>query len=141
SRLACGQMPVFAIMRYRRCAAGSEPLRDEIMSEIAKKVESVAPFLALFRLLPGPSRKRIQSCYGYRVLYRNPEEKATGCVLRWEVSGGRQAYQVALEREETGNLRLHCTCADAVYRAEAEGRCCKHVRRLLELDRAELAKP
>jgi hypothetical protein len=38
-----------------------------------------------------------------------------------------------LERDEAGNLRLHCTCADAVFRAEEDGRFCKHVRGLLQI--------
>jgi hypothetical protein len=47
--------------------------------------------------------------------------------MTWEVHGGRQPYQIAVERQETGTLRLHCTCADAVFRADEEGRYCKHV--------------
>jgi hypothetical protein len=49
----------------------------------------------------------------------------------WEVHGGRLGYQVALERDEAGALRLHCTCADAIFRAESEGRFCKHIRGLM----------
>jgi len=56
-------------------------------------------------------------------------------VVLWTVAGGRQAYQIALERDEKGNLRLHCTCADAIYRAEEAGRFCKHVRGLQEFAR------
>jgi hypothetical protein len=56
--------------------------------------------------------------------------------MTWEVSGGRMPYQIALERDETGTLRIHCTCADAVFRAEDEGRFCKHVRGLLQVGRA-----
>jgi hypothetical protein len=51
--------------------------------------------------------------------------------MTWEVSGGRLTYQIALEEDEGGGLRWHCTCADTVFRAEAEGRFCKHVRGLL----------
>ena len=29
-------------------------------------------------------------------------------------------YQIALERDEAGNLRIHCTCADAIFRAEED---------------------
>ncbi len=86
----------------------------------------------LFRLLPGPSRKRTASPYGYRLTYRNPQADAPGCVMTWEVSGGRLLYQIALERDDAGGLRLHCTCADAIFRAEAEGRLCKHLCGLLE---------
>src|SRR5215831_9176042 len=82
----------------------------------------------LMALLPGPSRKRRHAAYRYRLSYRNPLGDAVGCVFIWEVSGGRLAYQIALERDEAGNLRVHCTCADAIFRCEAEGRFCKHVR-------------
>jgi hypothetical protein len=85
----------------------------------------------LFALLPGPDRKRTAHPYAYRVTYRNPEAGA-GCVVLWEVTGGRMAYQVALERDEVGNLTVHCTCADHVFRAEQEGRFCKHVVGLLD---------
>jgi hypothetical protein len=87
----------------------------------------------LFTLLPGPDRKRVARPYGYRLTYRNPDAEATGCVLLWEVSGGRLRYQIALEREGGGGLRLHCSCADAIFRCEAEGRLCKHARGLLEI--------
>lgn len=89
-------------------------------------------------LLPGPDRKRRPRRYVYRLSYRNPEPAAVGCVLTWEVSGGRLSYQVALERDERGNLRLHCTCADAVFRAADEGRFCKHLRGLLGLGAPDL---
>ena len=87
----------------------------------------------LFTLLPGPDRKRQARPYGYRLSYRNPDRDAAGCVMLWEVSGGRLCYQVALERDEAGALRLHCSCADAIYRGETEGRLCKHVRGLLDI--------
>lgn len=90
---------------------------------------------ALLAILPGPDRKRTASFYHYRLLYRSPEPQAPGCVLTWEVHGGRQSYQVTLERQDTGALRWHCTCADAVYRAENEGRYCKHLDGLLHLGR------
>jgi hypothetical protein len=85
----------------------------------------------LFALLPGPDRKRLARPYGYRLTYRNPEVDAAGCVMLWEVSGGRSHYQIALERDEGGSLRVHCSCADAVFRCESEGRFCKHVHGLL----------
>jgi hypothetical protein len=91
------------------------------------------PPVVLFTLLPGPDRKRVARPYGYRLTYRNPDADGIGCVMLWEVSGGRLHYQIALEREETGGLRLHCSCADAIYRCESEGRVCKHVRGLLDL--------
>jgi hypothetical protein len=89
----------------------------------------------LFTLLPGSDRKRDVRAYRYRLTYRNSQPDGTGCVMTWEVSGGRLIYQIALEREENGGLRCHCTCADAVYRAENEGRYCKHVLGLLEFGR------
>jgi hypothetical protein len=57
--------------------------------------------------------------------------------MTWEVTGGRMPYQIALERGETGTLGIHCTCADAVFRAEDEGRFCKHVHGLLRIGRSE----
>ena len=87
--------------------------------------------------LPGPDRKRTASPYSYRLTYRNPEAAAPGCVMTWEVTGGRMPYQIALERSETGTLGIHCTCADAVFRAEDEGRFCKHVRGLLRIGRTD----
>jgi hypothetical protein len=85
----------------------------------------------LFTRLAGPDRKRTHRDYAYRLLHRDLDPDAVGCVWLWEVFGGRLAYQVAVERDEAGNLRPHCTCADAVYRAESEGRFCKHVLGLL----------
>ena len=86
----------------------------------------------LLKLLPGPDRKRAETAYTYRLTYRNSDPAATGCRMIWEVSGGRMTYQVVLEQDEQTSLHLHCTCADAVFRAEAEGRFCKHIRGLLE---------
>jgi hypothetical protein len=85
------------------------------------------PAIELAALLPGPNRKRAHSPYVYRLRYCNPNPEAAGCVMTWEVQGGRLPYQIAIEREANGRLRCHCTCADAVFRAEAEGRCCKHI--------------
>src|SRR5262245_65644274 len=82
--------------------------------------EGRQPLSVLFTYLPGPDRSRSRTAYGYRLIYRNPEEGAAGCALIWEVFGGRARYQIALERDEAGELRLHCTCADAVFRAEGE---------------------
>jgi hypothetical protein len=94
-------------------------------------------FPVLTALLPGPSRKRRQAAYCYRLSYRNPLGDASGCVMIWEVSGGRLSYQIALERDEAGSLRVHCTCADAVFRCETEGRFCKHVHGLLQFFRPD----
>jgi hypothetical protein len=92
--------------------------------------------------LPGPTRKRKPSPYLYRLTFRNPEPAVPGCTLLWDVLGGRATYQVALERETTGDLRWHCTCADAVYRGEAEeNHVCKHVRGLLNVGRTPPEPP
>ena len=93
-----------------------------------------------FAPLPGPDRKRSLRPYHYRVVYCTPEPDEVGCAVLWEVTGGRLSYQVALERSERGDLRWHCTCADAIFRAENEGRHCKHVRGLLELGRPSQAQ-
>jgi hypothetical protein len=89
----------------------------------------------VFTSLPGPTRKRLPSAYRYALTYRNPEPTAAGCLLLWDVQGGREPYQIALERERGGELRWHCTCADAVYRGEDEPHVCKHVRGLRALGR------
>ena len=83
------------------------------------------------RSLPGPDRKRLPHTYHYRLIYRNPQPAATGCVMLWEVTGGRLGYQIAWERTEAGKSVFHCTCADAVYRRESEPRYCKHIQGLL----------
>lgn len=89
----------------------------------------------LIASLPGPTRKRTPSDYRFRLTYRNPTPDESGCALLWEVVGGRLEYQIALERQPSGALRWHCTCADAVYRGEDAPHVCKHVRGLLELGR------
>lgn len=87
----------------------------------------------LVTLLPGPSRKRYQVPYQYRITYRSPLPGDVGCVMTWSVHGGRESYQIALERLLDGNLRWHCTCPDAVYRSGVhEGHRCKHVQGLIE---------
>lgn len=83
-------------------------------------------------ILPGPDRKRSPGVYQYRLAYRSREPEKMGCVGLWEVLGGRMPYQIALEHDEADRFIWHCTCADAVYRAEDEGRVCKHIRGLLE---------
>ena len=91
----------------------------------------------LYAFLPGPDRKRTESSYTYRLTYCNPQHARPRCILIWDVSGGRMPYQIALERDEAGTLSIHCTCADAVFRAEDEGRFCKHVRGLLQGGRTD----
>jgi hypothetical protein len=86
--------------------------------------------------LPGPTRRRTGVPYSFRLTYRNPDPGTPGCALLWQVEGGRLSYQIALEREENGRLRWHCTCADAIYRGEDSPHyCCKHVRGLLRVGR------
>jgi hypothetical protein len=87
----------------------------------------------LMKILPGADRKRSPGLYCYRVTYRNPDGQEPGCVMTWEVSGGRGPYQIALERLAPGRMKWHCTCADAVYRGEQDpNHVCKHVTGLLE---------
>jgi hypothetical protein len=84
-------------------------------------------------ILPGPDRKRTQCLYTFRVTYRNPQASETGCVMTWEVGGGREAYQISLERTDDGEHAWHCSCADAVYRGEDNPEhVCKHVEGLLD---------
>ena len=92
------------------------------------------PVLGLLTLiLPGPDRRRSHSLYQYRITYRNPNPDEPGCVMTWDVAGGRQPYQIAVERTAAGGIRWHCSCADAVYRGEDDpNHCCKHVTGLIE---------
>jgi hypothetical protein len=92
----------------------------------------------IFAALPGPSRKRTPSPYCYRLTYQNADSAGEGCVLAWDVLGGRDVYQVALERLASGKLCWHCSCADAVYRGESRAQSCKHVRGLQATGRAEM---
>jgi hypothetical protein len=85
------------------------------------------------RLLPGPDRRQRPRTYRYRLIYRKPQPKAGGCIMLWEVTGGRLPYQIAWERTAAGASRLHCTCADAIYRGEDARHVCKHVRGLLSM--------
>jgi hypothetical protein len=87
---------------------------------------------AYLAVLPGPDRKRTSHLYQYRLTYRNLDANPIGCVGTWEVIGGRMPYQIALERDDAGRHAWHCTCADAVYKAEEQGRVCKHVQGLLD---------
>jgi hypothetical protein len=53
--------------------------------------------------------------------------------MTWEVAGGREPYQISLERTPAGENVFHCSCADAVYRGEDNPEhVCKHVEGLLE---------
>lgn len=81
--------------------------------------------------LPGPSRKRTPAEYRYRLTYRNPTPSEDGCVMVWDVVGGRLPYQIAVERIGKAT-RWHCTCADAIYREDEPHHRCKHVRGLVD---------
>ncbi len=93
------------------------------------------PSFALITLiLPGPDRKRQPSPYHYRVTYRNPDPSEPGCLMTWDVLGGRERYQIALEQTPSGETAWHCTCADAVFHGDNNhAHRCKHVRGLREL--------
>ncbi len=91
-----------------------------------------SPIAMLTTFLPGPDRKRQPSAYHYRVTYRNSRPEP-GCVMTWEVLGGRQVYQVALEETPSGSRRWHCSCADAIFRGDGNPRhVCKHIRGLMQ---------
>src|SRR5262245_50844114 len=105
---------------------------------VKTKVKWARPNLppsVVFASLPGPTRKRTPSPYCYRLTYRNANAQEVGCVLQWDVMGGRDVYQVAVERQANGRLCWHCTCADAVYRGESRAQPCKHVRGLQQTGR------
>lgn len=83
--------------------------------------------------VPGSDRRRGMQQYHFRVTYRCEDFYRTGCIITWEVTGGRLPYQAALERTASGNYFWHCTCADAVFRCEPERRHCKHIRALTKM--------
>ena len=108
------------------------------MSRPTVPFDSYLAASTFFTPVPGPDRKRTVRPYHFRVTYCSPDPWEVGCAVAWEVTGGRLSYQVALEREEGGELRWHCTCADAVYRGEDAPHICKHVRGLQALGRRPL---
>ena len=90
-------------------------------------------FTLVTMLLPGPDRKRTPSPYHFRVTFRSPTPADVGCVATWAVLGGRDEYQIALERTPERALRWHCSCADATYRGAVDlAHSCKHVHGLVE---------
>jgi hypothetical protein len=107
------------------------------MTTKTKRRPPLAPEV-MFTALPGPTRKRTPSPYCYRLVYRNERLGSPGCALQWDVMGGREVYQVALERLPSGRFRWHCTCADAVYRGENRPHLCKHIRGLQNQGRGDL---
>jgi hypothetical protein len=104
------------------------------MGDMNVKLTQPRPCHGLLILtLPGPDRRRSLAMYQYRVIYRNPTPAETGCVMTWDVSGGRLPYQISLERTADDGLLWHCSCADAVYRGEDDpAHVCKHVRGLID---------
>jgi hypothetical protein len=106
------------------------------MTTKTRSTHQPLPRSVVFTSLPGPTRKRLPSPYCYRLTFETAEPNESGCLLQWDVMGGRDIYQVALERAEDGRLRWHCTCADAVYRGETRASACKHVRGLQGQHRA-----
>ena len=99
-----------------------------------KTTQPRLPFTLITLVLPGPDRKRTLMPYHYRMTFRNPTPGAPGCAATWELYGGRENYQISLVRTEGGELLWHCTCPDAVYRADdTNPHYCKHVRGLQEL--------
>ena len=105
------------------------------MATKTRNVREMLPESVLFAAIPGPTRKRSRSSYCFRLTHRAADPAEPGCAMQWEVYGGRDIYQVDLERLPGGGLRWHCTCADAVYRGEDGRHACKHVRGLLEQGR------
>jgi len=95
--------------------------------------ETLPPAAVFLRQLPGPDRKRTPAWYRYSILYRNADAAQSGCAMTWEVHGGRDEYQISLERTARGERIWHCTCADAVYHEQEANspNLCKHVRGLL----------
>lgn len=111
------------------------------MLTTTEQIETHEEPVILYARIPGPDRKRTPARYSYRLTYRDLESRGPCCIFVWEVSGGRLPYQIALERDEAGALRMHCTCADAVYRGDNEARFCKHVRGLLYFGQAPEESP
>jgi hypothetical protein len=101
------------------------------MTQTMQRFDTFLVASDFYAAVPGPDRKRTIRPYRYRVTFCNEQPEESGCIFTCEVVGGRNEYQVALERDEDGELRWHCTCADAVYRE----RCCKHIRGLQNLGR------
>ena len=101
------------------------------MNELTQRTDDDSSRAMLIAPLPGPDRKRTEAMYSYRLVYRQPQADAEGCLMLWRVSGGREDYQVALERDDRFVLRWHCTCAEHIYRGEKiANHFCKHIRGL-----------
>ncbi len=100
-----------------------------------KKLRTPLVSNVVYKVLPGPTRKRTEVPYRYRLIFRNGDFSEAGCLLLWDVVGGRMGYQVALERQENGRLSWHCTCADAIYRGSFTNHLCKHIQGVKALGR------
>ena len=65
----------------------------------------------------------------FRLTYRSRDPKADRLYAALGRIRRRSEYQIAVEREEGGCVRWHCTCADWVYRNEDfPDYQCKHIR-------------
>jgi hypothetical protein len=106
------------------------------LRRIMSAVATIRTVVAMLHTeLPGPDRKRLPKDYRYRLAYRNLKRNAVGCIMLWDVHGGRSPDQIAIERNEQGHIVPHCTCADAVFRGHLHNHVCKHVRGILQLRR------
>jgi predicted nucleic acid-binding Zn finger protein len=65
--------------------------------------------------------------YTFRRVFSAEPGVREGCLGVWEVLGGKENYQIAIEAVAGGWQQWHCTCPDAVYRSGPIGRACKHV--------------
>lgn len=82
-------------------------------------------------ILPGPNRQRRPTRYAYCVRYRNPDPRQPGCLITWDVLGGRDDYQIAAEWTLDNRIAWHCTCPDAIFRGSRHpARFCKHIHGL-----------
>jgi len=98
------------------------------------KTQPKSAFALITLILPGPDRKRSPAPYHYRVTFRTPNPGEPGCVATWEVFGGREEYQISLERTDDRQLVWHCTCPDAIYHADYHNaHHCKHVQGLRDV--------
>ena len=82
-----------------------------------------------------PDGTRSSWCTGWSTRCWNITEP--GCVMTWQVTGGREEYQVAAERADDGHINWHCTCPDAIYHERYRNAChCKHVQGIQALLRS-----
>jgi len=98
-----------------------------------KLVRTHQPRKPLLTILPGATRKRLPSIYQYRQTYRRADGDTGTCLAVWDVLGGREIYQIAVEEGVAGQHEWHCTCADATYRSRFAYYRCKHVEGLMDV--------